>query len=279
MQAITYSRARLIVLAIGCALIAGVTLTSFLLGADLVEVAATALLLPVFVVAAYTGPLGGAAAAVGSSAAYISLRLGSLPPGTDTGAFAGSMVTRVAIYLAIGLVGGAAMRQLERSLRKLELYDEVDDETGVGNARAVLSLADKEQSRAQRYGSVFSLGIVEIDHEVFQSLPRKRALKALREFVQDADDAARTSDGVARVQVGDSEQVILVMPETGQEGARVAVDRLLDRARNDFLELGLPAGNGFLRNRTITLPGEESELEQFQLSMVHALDENHLTDA
>lgn len=277
--AVTYRQARWVVLLLGAALILGVTLTSFFLGADLVEVGAIAFLLPVVFVAAYAGPTGGALAGLSMSIAYVVIRLATLPESADVGGFVASMTTRVAIYLIIGVVGGAAMRQLESSLRKLELYDEIDDETGVGNARAVLSLTDRERARSQRYGSVFSIGIVEIDHEIFEHVRRKQATRAFRDFLQDVDHAARTSDAVARVQHGAVEQVMLVLPETGRTGAEIAISRILERAREDLGAAGMPTENGFVRSRTLTFPGDDAQLDELQLSLVQAMERDRLTGA
>lgn len=273
----TYRQARWVVLLLGAALIVGVTLTALFLGADLVEVAAIALLLPVIIVAAFTGPTGGALAGLIMSIVYVVVRVTTLPDSVEVGSFVASMATRVAIYLIIGVVGGAAMRQLESSLRKLELYDEIDDETGVGNARAVLSITDRERARAQRYGSVFSIGIVEIDHEVFEHVKRKQATRAFRDFLQDVDHAARTSDAVARVQQGAVEQVLLVLPETGRTGAEIAVSRLRDRARDDLGSVGMPTENGFVRSRTLTFPGDDAALDELQLSLVQAMERDRLS--
>ena len=46
---------------------------------------------------------------------------------------------------------------LEGSLEKLELYDEIDDETGLYNARHLLLQTDLETSRARRYQTLFSV--------------------------------------------------------------------------------------------------------------------------
>src|SRR3546814_5145723 len=65
--------------------------------------------------------------------------------------FTGLLASRSAAYLIFGAVGGWATQVLEGSLTKLELYDEVDDETGLYNARHLLQQTDLEMERAKRY--------------------------------------------------------------------------------------------------------------------------------
>lgn len=278
MKAMTYQRARSIVLAVGTVVIAVVTLTAYQLGADPVEVLATALLIPVLFGLSYQGVLGGLVVGAGASLVYTSIRFATLA-GLDQTEFIPSTIGRIVLFLAVGGLGGAASNILEQSLRKLELYDEVDDATGVGNARAALDLTSKEQARAQRYGTVFSIAELTIDHEVFAGMKDRQAIRVLRRFLQQLDDQARSNDGVARIAMPDREEVLVVLPETGSDGARIFASRLLAAARRELEEAGAAASNGGIRVRSLTVPGDDEELEQLRTDMARAMSAETLASA
>lgn len=270
MDILTYGRARGIVLAVGTVIIAVVTLTAYQLGADPVEVLATGLLIPILLGLTYRGVAGGLVSAAIVSVLYLTVRFSTLA-GLDQTEFIPSAIGRVVLYLAVGALGGGASGVLERSMRKLELYDEVDDATGVGNARAALDLTSKEQARAQRYGSVFSVAQLTIDHAVFAQMRERSALRLLRRFLQQLDHQARANDGVARVTGHDHEDVIVVLPETGSDGVRIFAARLLASAREQLAEAGPAAANGGIRVRTLTIPGDDEELAVLRDEMARTM--------
>lgn len=275
---LTYRRARGIVLAVGTVIIAVVTLTAYQLGADPVEVLATGLLIPILFALTYRGVAGGLVAGAVVSVLYVSIRFATLA-GLDQSEFVPSAIGRVVLFLAVGALGGAASTVLERSMRKLELYDEIDDATGVGNARAALDLTGKEQARAQRYGSVFSVAQLTIDHAVFAGMRERSAIRLLRRFLQDLDHHARANDGVARVTGPDHEDVIVVLPETGVDGARIFAARLLESARQELREAGPAASNGGIRVRTLTVPGDDEELAELREIMARTMTAETLAGA
>src|SRR3546814_18993096 len=64
---------------------------------------------------------------------------------------------------------------LEGSLEKLELYDEIDDETGLYNARNLIQQTDLEMARARRYQTLFSVVLLDVPVAALASLrPRQR---------------------------------------------------------------------------------------------------------
>lgn len=277
MQTLTYRQARLIVVGFGTALVAGVALAAFYRGADLVEVGAIGLFLPVLVAFAYGGTRGGVVAGALAAGVYLVVRYVTLDLiGLGFGEFVGSAVARVVLYVGVGLLGGWANELLERQLRKLELYDEVDDDTGVGNARALLVIADREASRAQRYGTVFSVAVLDVDRDLFEHLPSRRSRRALRELCQTLDGQVRTTDLVTRVPLDDREELVVVLPETGQEGARVFLERLVPGARDVLSSSGVSV-DGELTGTAFTLPGDEGRLRELQTRAREVLDDTSLS--
>lgn len=275
MATITYRQARAIVAGFGTALICGVAVAAFYRGADLVEVGAILLFLPVLFGLVAARVTGGLVAGVLVSIVYVAVRfttIGDLPAGE----FIGAATVRVLLYLGLGAFGGWANRMLEESLRKLELYDEVDDETGVGNARALLHVADRELARADRYGSVFSFIVVHLGREAFEHVGDRRGIRALRRMCQTIESSVRTTDLVTRVPLGDREDVVVVLPETGRSGADELMDRLVVGARGLLTEQGLAATNGQLTADVMTYPGDDEQLAAYRQLVASVLERRSL---
>lgn len=270
MASLTYRTARWIVLGFGTALISAVALSAFLQGADPVEAGAVLLFLPVLLSLAFWNHLGGLAAAIVVSGIYLAVRFSTLGD-LDATEFIGAAAVRVLLYVGLGLFGGWANAMLEHSLKKLELYDEIDDATGVGNARALLSIADREAARAQRYGSVFSLAVLQVDRPAFDTVDERTAIRGLRRLCQSVESSVRTTDLVARVPLEGREDVVVVLPETGREGAQQFTDRLVISAREHLGASGIHV-NGEVRGDVVTLPGDEERLRAYQIEVISALD-------
>lgn len=270
MTTLTYEQARLIVLGFGTALIAGVTLSAWFQGADPYEAVAIALFLPVLFALAYGKTRGGLIAAVFVATIYCVLRFANLPAELDATEFVPTAIVRVLLYLGLGLFGGWSNEMLENSLRKLELYDDIDDDTGVGNTRAMLSFTDREIARARRYGSIFSLTVVHIERDVFDQVSEKRGIRALRDLCQSIDESIRTTDLVSRVPLRSREDVVVMLPETGREGARIFLERLIPGTRDVLARVGIQA-NGEVSGKTFTMPGDEDLYARYQTELVDAL--------
>lgn len=269
MQSMTYRQARWLVLAFGTTVLLAVAASAFLRGADPVEVFAIVLFVPVTVALVLGGAVGGGIGGALASVVYLAVRLATLG-GADAGEFAGSIVARVLLYLAFGVLGGLANRNLENQLRKLAIYDEVDDLTGVGNARSLLTLLDREAARAQRYRTTVSVGILHVDAAKFDALEDRRAAKAVKRFYGDVDRAVRTTDKVTRLATDEYEELTVILPETGPEGARVFVERARLGLAASMRELGMDLADEEITVTYLTLPGDEDRLEG-HLDRVRAL--------
>ncbi|HEX9889053.1 MAG TPA: diguanylate cyclase [Nitriliruptorales bacterium] len=276
MTIITYRQARLIVLGFGTALIAGVTLSAWFRGADPYEAIAIALFLPVLVGLAYGGTRWGVAVGAVVSVVYVVMRFATLPQELEAAEFIPTAIVRVLLYLGLGLFGGWSNEMLEQSLRKLELYDDIDDDTGVGNTRAMLSFTDREVARARRYGSIFSLTVLHIERDVFNQVSEKKGRRALRDLCQSIDTSVRTTDLVSRVPLESREDVVVMLPETGSEGARIFLDRLIPGSRELLGREGIQA-NGEVTGTMFTLPGDEDRFARYQHELVAALQVSGVT--
>jgi hypothetical protein len=120
---------------------------------DPVEVAGILLFIPVFVAFVFWNATGGVIGAVIGILVYTLLRYPAIEAvGADR--FVGLIASRSVAYLAFGLIGGLANKQLQSSLGKLELYDQIDDATGLFNARFFVQDSGLEVSRADRYQTI-----------------------------------------------------------------------------------------------------------------------------
>lgn len=254
-------RARLALAAVGMAVLAVAVGVMYGRGVDDVEILATGLFVVVLLAFLYRGVAGGALAAVVVTAGYAALRHSVLQ---DIGGdhYAGLLATRGAAYLIFGLVGGWSVELLESSLDRLDLYDDVDDETGLYNAQHLLRLTDLETSRAQRYRTLFSIAVLEVPAAPLASLGGRRRRTVLRELGRVLAAGARNVDHIGHVRDSTRHRFVAVLPETASEGAEVFRHRFAERVRFFLAERGVRLSNAEVGSRTITYPGDDDYLAE-----------------
>jgi hypothetical protein len=260
LEQLGYETARRLLLAAGVLVLAVVITVMYIRRVDTVEVVATLLFVPIFLALLYKGVLGGLLAGIAASIVYALLR-GPAIDAVGFGEFAGLIASRSAAYLIFGLFGGWSNQTLESSLDKLELYDEVDDDTGLGNARLFLRLTDLEAARAKRYQTLFSVARVEVAATALTALGRRRSRAVLRELGRLVGEGVRTVDHVAHGRLGDRHLFAAVLPETAGQGAEVFRDRFAARIGDFLVARGVALGAGDVSASSFTVPGGEAELE------------------
>ncbi len=247
-RTIDYQRARSLLLVAGLAILAGIALVMFVRRVDPVEVAATLFFLPVFVSFLYWGFRGGLVAALAAIAGYVTLRL-PLIDIVGMEPFTGLIVTRSLGYLTFGTLGGWAVGQLRASLTKLDLYDHIDSETGLFNARYAIETIDLERSRAQRYEKIFSVVALERSSGRLDRRTREALMKRLGTLLE---SSVRTVDRVAHVADDGGDLFVFILPETAAEGAEIF-------ARKVAAELAEVTGEPWAAS-TSTIPGDDVSL-------------------
>lgn len=253
-----YLKARRLLVLTGLAVLGVVVLVMYARRVDGIEVVATLLFVPIFLAFVFRGVVGGVVAAVAAIGVYTALRAPAIDAvGLDQ--FTGLIVSRAAAYLIFGAVGGWSMQVLEGSLTKLELYDEVDDDTGLFNARHLLHQTDLETARAKRYQTLFSVVQLDLPAEPFAALRGRERRALLRDLGRLLGESVRNVDHVVHVHDGDLHRFAVVLPETAHEGAEVFRSRFDDRVQAYLRERGVALDSASAAS-ALTFPGDDDAL-------------------
>ncbi len=255
-----YAGARRLLVLTGLLVLGVVVVVMYARRVDGIEVAATLLFVPIFLAFVFKGALGGVVGAVAAIGVYTALRYPAIDA-VGVGEFTGLIVSRAAAYLIFGVVGGWSTQVLEGSLTKLELYDEVDDETGLFNARHLLHQLDLETARARRYQTLFSVVLLDLPAAPFAALKGRQRRTVLRDLGRLLGEGVRNVDHVVHVRDADVHRFAIVLPETAHEGAEVFRGRFDDRVRSYLTERGVVVAADHLPARALTVPGDDDALE------------------
>ena len=263
LRGMSYRQARLLVLAAGLVILVVTAVVMYVRRVETVEVAAILFFLPIFVAFVFWDVVGGLVAGILASIAYIALRLPAIHA-VGGGHFFGLIVSRSLAFIAFGVIGGLADRQLESSLTKLDLYDQVDDHTGLYNARFLVQDTDLEMSRSKRYHTIFSVSVVDIPVEALQPLGRRGQRQVLRQLGQALRDSVRTVDRAVYADDGDFHRLAVVLPETGREGVGIFTERLAEKITQLLVQKGATVGAGGIPGASFTYPDDEAGLEHLR---------------
>src|SRR5665213_747733 len=190
---ISYSAARRMTLVTGLVILVGLAAVLYFTRVDTIEVVAVLFYLPVFVAFMTWGVPGGLVAGAAAAGAYVALRYPSLNAirGRD---LLSLLLGRALGYVAFGAIGGWASRVLQGSILKLNLYDTVDDDTGLLNARQFAIEGHRQIERGQRYGTTFSLTSVQVDDAALIRGTGRRGRANLRELGRSVKATVRQVD-------------------------------------------------------------------------------------
>jgi hypothetical protein len=255
-----YVKARRLLVLVGVLVLCVVAITMYARRVDSVEVIATLLFLPIFLAFVYRGVVGGLIAAAAATGIYIALRYPAIDA-IGASEYTGLIASRAAAYLIFGAVGGWAVQVLEGSLEKLELYDEIDDETGLFNARHLLQQTDLERARATRYQTLFSAVAMDFPSVPLNALKPRQRRAVLRDLGRQLREGARHVDHVIHAHDGTTHRLVAILPETAGEGAEVFRARFEDRVRLFMSDRGAAIDPATLTTKAITFPGDEEGLD------------------
>ena len=255
-----YVKTRRLLITVGVLVMGVVALTMYVRSVDPIEVFATLLFLPIFIAFVYRGVIGGVVAALVATAIYIALRYPAIDA-IGLSQYVGLITFRASSYLIFGAVGGWAVQVLQGSLEKLELYDEIDDETGLYNARHLLQQTDLEMARARRYQTLFSAVSLTFPGAPVNALKARRKRSVMRDLGRQLREAARSVDHVVHAYDGVIHVLVAILPETAEEGAEVFRVRFEDRVRGFLGDHGVTVEASEVTAQAITFPGGEDALD------------------
>jgi len=119
---------------------------------------------------------------------------------------------------------------LEEALRRIERMAARDDLTGVFNRRSLVEVLDREKNRADRFGAMFSVLMVDIDH--FKRINDTHGHHAgdvvLKTFAQAATGCLRKTDVFGRY---GGEEFVCLLDQTPPQSLPVVAERLCALAR------------------------------------------------
>ena len=258
-----YARARQLVIVAGLAILAVVVVVMYARRVDSIEVWATLLFVPIFLAFVFRGVTGGIVAAVAAIGVYAALRAPAIDAvGVDQ--FTGLIASRAAAYLIFGAVGGWSTQVLEGSLTKLELYDEIDDDTGLFNARHLLHQLDLEVARAKRYQTLFSIVVLDVPSEPLAALKARERRHLLRDLGRLLGEGVRNVDHVVHTHDGVRHRFAAVLPETAHEGAEVFRGRFDERIWSYLVSRGVTLPGDQAAAQALTFPGDDAALDDLR---------------
>ena len=259
---LSYNQVRLLMLAGGLILLGLTALVTYVRRVETAEVAAILFFIPIFVAFVFWDWIGGLIAAAAATAGYIILREPAIHA-LGSGPFISLIFSRSIAFLAFGAIGGLGNQQLEASLTKLDLYDQIDDATGLYNARYFLQDTDLEMSRSKRYQTIFSVAVLDIPDRVVEGLGRRRRAATLRQLGHLLAESIRTVDRAVHAHDGRRHRFAVVLPETGREGVQVFGERLQQRVAEFLGQRGTQGLQGLGRIE-ITYPDDEDGLNELR---------------
>ncbi len=256
---LSYEATRRLLLAAGLLVLGVVVLVTWARRVEPAEVLAVVMFVPIFIAFVFGGLTGGLVSAAIASVVYVLARRSAIDA-VGFATFASLILSRTAAFFTFGAVGGWAVSTLRHSIVKLDLYDDVDDATGLGNARFLVEELDLEAARAQRYESVFSVAVVTVPGAALASLSRRHRRSVLGETGALIRANVRAVDRPVHGVDGDDHLFAVVLPETAADGARVFTDRFAQALFDVLAERGVHLAVADLAARFVTVPGNEDGL-------------------
>ncbi len=120
--------------------------------------------------------------------------------------------------------------RLEEALRRIERMAAQDDLTGVFNRRSLVEVLEREKGRADRFGAMFSVLMVDIDHfkRINDTHGHHVGDVVLKTFAQAATGCLRKTDAFGRY---GGEEFVCLLDQTPPQSLAVVAERLCALAR------------------------------------------------
>jgi diguanylate cyclase (GGDEF)-like protein len=278
------------VFALGLATIAVIAYIDRLTGTELSMT--TLYLIPVAVAAWYIGRTSGRIMAIVAGCAQVAADF----MGSQGAAGLPTVFWNAAMIIVLSVVVGEVLTRLHTALDSEHELARTDALTGLPNTRSFSELASIELERSRRYSRIFTIAVLDLDN--FKSVNDTLGHGAGDRLIRDVGRALRANlrrvDTVARL---GGDEFTMVLPETDGEQAAIAMShvrvalRELTAAYGPVVQASIGAvtfstppktvaemlrladtamyrakATGRDRVVSITLPGDATNLEEFELS-------------
>lgn len=218
-----YERFEMLTIGVGAAAVLSTIVMSLRPTADVLEIVAQLLLLGVLVAAIHWGRRGGTVATVCASVIYIAMRLPSLEAAGLRADVLQLIIIRIATYGLVGILGGEACGRVKYVLARLQDDSAVDEDSRVYNQRFMSKMLLGSLSAFKRYGTPFSIAVVDVASAVTAGLSERRVVRVVRTVADYLRNDVRLVDDVGRLDDG---RFVVLLPQTPRDGASVAATRL-----------------------------------------------------
>lgn len=251
---------------LGLAFIVAVGVIDFLTGYELAF--SLFYLVPISLVTWFTGKRLGIVAAIASALAWYIADVAS-----------GHSVTRFIHYWNTGIrlsffvIVMALLSALKTALKHAEQLSRLDYLTGAVNTRYFFDLAQMEIARSRRYKHHFTVAYVDLDNfkTVNDQFGHSKGDELLRIVVNTARSQLRDTDVVARL---GGDEFALLLPKTGQEGARVVIANIQRSLLSEMRNNGWPVTLSIGVLTCIEMPGTADELIKMADELMYSVKNN-----
>ncbi|MAM87234.1 MAG: hypothetical protein CME36_07995 [unclassified Hahellaceae] len=157
-------------------------------------------------------------------------------------------------------------QELQTAMEEIETLAMTDELTGLSNRRAFLQLTHYEQSRVQRYPSLFCIGLIDIDNfkSVNDTFGHDVGDEVLKTVARTIRKATRPQDKVAR---WGGEEFIILFPKTSRDD----VIHVAERVRRLIAETPVAVGEVAIQP-TITMGVAGSEEKETIQELIQLAD-------
>jgi diguanylate cyclase (GGDEF)-like protein len=180
-----------------------------------------AYLLPVALAAWHLGLLASLIIAAISTSTSLAVDLHTLPKIPHPAILTINLVAQMLVFGFFGLI----LSRLRRHLEREHGLATTDPLTGLANRRALWANTEHEMQRCRRSGNPYSLAYLDVDgfKGVNDRYGHRSGDEVLVEIAKTLLDNVRAVDCVARM---GGDEFALLLPDTGEEGARTVIDKL-----------------------------------------------------
>lgn len=176
--------------------------------------------------------------------AALGILLGALTPGIDvrSAEFAVMLLSKLAPGLAISLILGALIEQMQSAVQRISDLAATDHLTGLLNLRAFEDVLQQEHRKAERFGRSYTLVMIDIDNlaQVNELLGHEAGSQVIVAVAAAISRSIRASDVAARL--GGDDFVVLLSEADAATGASIA-----QRIRNNVYAGTVSVANRLIR--------------------------------